>query len=151
MIIRYEFHNRRIFTKKINKIPAWLPCPGASNHFTKDLWAHNLNIKKNNFCFKIDLTDPSRLQLFTCHDSSAGKLWPDWIAILHVWSICIFTGFGLWAHKPFVKWVHRSNFLDAYVSYNKIVLRPNIFCMSFNILHLKTISVIYMSNIDCDL
>ena len=60
----------------------------------------------NHFCSYHKLI---RLQFCTSHDSSAvmtcAKLWPDCIIIFQLRAIWIFAKFGLWAHKPFVKWV----------------------------------------------
>ena len=51
-----------------------------------------------------------RSQICTCHDSRAvvtcAKLWPDWIIIFYVRTLCIFfTSFGFGAHKSCVKWL----------------------------------------------
>ena len=61
------------------------------------------------FTLTFDSNVPIRSQFSTCHDSYAvvpcAKLWPVWMNIFHVRAFSIYTRFGLWAHKPFVKWV----------------------------------------------
>ena len=57
--------------------------------------------------FKCNNNYPIRSQICICHDSWAvvtcAKLWPDWIIIVKVRSISIFTIYGLCVDKPFVK------------------------------------------------
>ena len=87
----------------------WSPIPSKPTrdvimaHFTK---GYNLNRFKY-FPFNWNLNDPIMSQFSTCQDSTVvmtyAKLWADLITILHISALCVFTRFGLWARKPFVK------------------------------------------------
>ena len=74
-------------------------------------WFANSQLKScDNFCCcNFYCNDPVRSHFCTCHDSWAvmtcAKLWPDQTTISHLRAHDIFISFGLWAHKPPVKWI----------------------------------------------
>ena len=83
----------------------WQRYLNINKHWTQfihSLWTHNWNLTN---VLNIDLV---MLQICTHHDSPAvmtcAKLLPELIIIFHVKAGCNFTRFGLWAHKPLVKW-----------------------------------------------
>ena len=68
------------------------------------LWAHNWNLV--NFPFTM-MINPSH-DFCIWHGSSAvklKKLWPYLTITIHIRATPIFTRFGLWPHKPLVKWI----------------------------------------------
>ena len=68
-----------------------------------------IQILKNSCCSQRISNDQIISQFCTCHDSWAvmarANLWPDTNIRIKIRTTKIFTRFGLWAHKLFVKWV----------------------------------------------
>ena len=71
-----------------------------------------IQIFQSSCCFVMKSFISMRSQFCRCHDSWAvmacAKLWPDLIISFHVRATYIFTRFGLWAHKLFVKCIPES-------------------------------------------
>ena len=61
------------------------------------------------FIYNFYYNDPFMSQFSTCHSSSAAvacaKLWYNLIIIFHIRTTHIFTRFGSWVHKPWVRCV----------------------------------------------
>ena len=106
----YLSHNT---TRVSNSSKIWLLCarhcvrPG--DQFHKKFMKYWLKSCQNYFCCNFVCNDTSMSKFCICHDSSAvvacAKFWLDYFIIFHTRAAHIFIRFGLWAHKPFVKWV----------------------------------------------
>ena len=74
----------------------------------------SLKLKSSDISFHSNFDSNGAMisQFCTCRDSSAvmtcTKLWHDLIISFHWRAMHIFPRFGLWAHKPFVKWAQKS-------------------------------------------
>ena len=86
--------------------------PGG--HFTKDLEAHDGNVIRTIFVLIFILMAHSGHKFAPATTAKLNtKLWPDLIIHFHVKVKTIFTRFGPWTQKPFMKWVSGKERLVA--------------------------------------
>ena len=80
--------------------------------FYKNLSSKSKSYKKWHCFFFLNNNDAMRPQFCTCQGSLAAvicaKLWSDCIIRIKIRAKLIFKRFGLWAHKPFARWVPGS-------------------------------------------
>ena len=78
----------------------------TSETYQNQLRAHNWNLIKVPLAAVIILISQVRLQICTCHNSSAvvtcANLWSDLVIIFYVRTTHTFSRFGLWPYKPFM-------------------------------------------------
>ena len=96
-------------------------------HYTQGLWANNWNLVKILFAL-IWCWWPNHATILhmpwqlSCHGMCKIVTWSDHYCSHQ--TIHIFTRFGWWAHKPFVKWVLANRWPDAAWSVSQGDLEP---------------------------
>ena len=98
-------HGATNYTARCNGPPCSMPW--RQSH--KELKSPKLKSRANHFCSNFDYNVLIMSKFCTCHDSWAvvpyAKLWHDLMTVLLNRAIYYCAKFGLWIHKPFVKWI----------------------------------------------